>query len=117
MSAPADLYSVIIVDTSKKSSEPIPYLTIRSHIIDYFNLGINEYKYPEGTELGDTVQTVVRDLNVTDSGLTSVPYETVGEGVEGSQAIFVIADRTFDPAVTGLLDRYRNDHYIDFMYV
>lgn len=114
-----DLYSVTIVDTMTEDHKPEDFgQKVRSQIINYFNMGINEYKYPKGNEyLGDMVQTVVNDLNVTDSGLTSVPYTDLSEGVKDSQAIFIIADKIYTNKVDSIVKKYRNDHYIDFIQV
>ena len=114
-----DLYSVTIVDTMTKEPEPDSFRQkVRSQIINYFNIGINEYKYPKDNEfLGDTVQTVVKDLNVTDSGLTSVPYTELSEGVRDSQAIFIITDKVYTNKFDNIIKKYRNDYYIDFIQV
>lgn len=114
-----DLYSVTIVDTMTEDHEPDDMRQkLRSQIINYFNLGINEYKYPMSNEmLGDMVQTVVKDLNVTDSGLTSVPYEKLSDGVKDSQAIFVITDKLYTNKFDSIIRKYRSDYYIDFIQV
>ena len=114
-----DLYSVTIVDTMTEEPEPNDFKQkVRSQIINYFNMGINEYKYPKDNEfLGDTVQTVVKDLNVTDSGLTSVPYTELSEGVKDSQAIFILADKIYTSKVDSIVRKYRSDYYIDFIQI
>ena len=114
-----DLYSVTIVDTMTEDHEPDDIRQkVRSQIINYFNMGINEYKYPLDNEsLGDMVQTVVKDLNITDSGLTSVPYSELSEGVKDSQAIFVITDKLYTSKFDSVIKKYRNDYYIDFIQV
>ena len=119
MSLKNDLYSVTIIDTMTKEPEPDDFRRkVRGQIINYFNMGINEYKYPEDNEfLGDTVRTVVKDLNVTDSGLTSTPYTDLSDGVKDSQAIFVITDKVYTSKFDDVIKEYRNDYYIDFIQV
>ena len=119
MSLKNDLYSVTIIDTMTGNPELDDFRRkVRSQIINYFNMGINEYKYPKDNEfLGDTVQTVVKDLNATDSGLTSIPYNDLSEGVKDSQAIFIITDKVYTSRFDSIIKRYRNDYYIDFIQV
>ena len=119
MSLKNDLYSVTIVDTTTEDHKPDDIRRkVRSQIINYFNMGINEYKYPQDNEyLGDMVQTVVKDLNVTDSGLTSVPYTKLSEGVKDTQAIFVITDKVYTSMFDNVIKKYRNDYYIDYVQV
>ena len=114
-----DLYSVTIIDTMTEEPEPDDFRQkMRSQIINYFNIGINEYKYPKDNEfLGDTVQTVVKDLNVTDSGLTSTPYTELSEGVRDSQAILVVTDKVYTNKFDSIIKKYRNDYYIDFIQI
>ena len=115
----SDLYSVTIVDTMTEDYNPEDFRQkVRSQIINYFNIGINEYKYPKDSEfLGDTVQTIIKDLNVTDSGLISTPYAELSDGVKDSQAIFVITDKVYTNKFDSIVRKYRNDYYIDFIQI
>ena len=114
-----DLYSVTIIDTLTKDHDGDGGIErkVRDHIIDYFNLGINEYRYPRDSIIGNMVQTAVKDLNVTDSGLTYESYERVGDGIENSQAIFIVGDDLYTVEVDSIVRKYRNDYYIDFVQV
>ena len=114
---PSDLYSLTIINRTKNSMKN-EYAThkIRYKLIDYFNLGINEYQYPRGTEVGDYVQQVVKDLNKTGTGLRLVPYEDISDHADESQAILIMSDNKYDYSVSSIVDSYKNDHFIDFIF-
>lgn len=114
-----DLYSVTIIDTLTENHEKDKDIErkIRDHIIDYFNMGINEYRYPEDSIIGDMVQTAVKDLNVTDSGLTYESYDEISDGIENSQAIFIVGDNLYTNKIDSIIRKYRSDYYIDFVQV
>ena len=114
---PSDLYSLTIID---KSNDPMKNEDtshrIKYKLIDYFNLGINEYQYPQDTELGDYIQQVVKDLNQTGTGLRLVPYNDITDHADESQAMLIMTENKYDNSVSDIVDSYRHNHFIDFIF-
>lgn len=88
-----DVYSMALIDTTK--DDETYRRRVHEQLIDYFNIGVNEYHYPEGTKLGDEVVSTVNQLRKLVPGMTLVPYENSGyDSVMSSvQAVLVVTER------------------------
>lgn len=114
---PSDLYSLTIIDKYGNSlNDEDTSHRIKYKLVDYFNLGINEYQYPQDTKLGDYIQQVVKDLNRTGMGLRLIPYSKISDHADESQAMLIMTESKYDNSVRELVDEYRRSHFIDFIF-
>lgn len=111
-----EIRSVAVIDAlPRRTSVAGP---VGNRIVDYFNLGVDEYRYPLGTAIGDEVRRIVEGLaGATGTKLTAVPYLDALVTIPDVQALLVVTGTEYDPSVDELVGLYRDDHYIDFVFV
>ena len=89
---------------------------IRNQLINYFNIGVDEYKYPRDTILGDYVESVIGDLRKTGTNLKTSSYRKLKNEVGSSQAVFIIDNVNEVEGIADAVKAYGASHFIDIIY-
>lgn len=113
-----DLYSVAVIDDLPDGNlSDATRRKVRSALVNYFNIGVNEYRHPVSGPLADVVETFTRDMDVTDCGVTSNSYDDLEDATSRSQGLLVVTGRGYSARVDSIVTENRERMYIDFVTV